>query len=145
MFEVLLEFCFFRPKEVRKVFFPGFESAHCGTREMGEAALTSAGLGRGVTRLSYIFTLSQLFFHNTEGRRRRKKLSRAQVWNEYRAFLCACVSVCVREQESPANKYIVSACINCFHNHLKYKSFACPETDLMSRREKEEEKKRRRN
>jgi hypothetical protein len=38
------------------------------------------------------------------------------------AFLCA----------SPANKYIVSACINCFHNHLKYKSFACPETNLMS-------------
>ena len=93
MFEVLLEFCFFRPKEVRKVFFPGFESAHCGTREMGEAALTSAGLGRGVTRLSYIFTLSQLFFHNTEGRRRRKKIEPGAGLKRISGFL-----MCVRER-----------------------------------------------
>ena len=110
-------------------------------QERWERQLSRALGSEGVWPDCLIFLLFRSYFSTTQKEEEEKKLSRAQVWNEYRAFLCACVSVCVREQESPANKYIVSACINCFHNHLKYKSFACPETDLMSRREKEEEKK----
>ena len=126
-----LRFCFFSPKEVRKVFFPGFESAHCGTREMGEAARASA-TQEGVWADCLIFLLFRSYFSTTQKEEKNWAKRRFET-NIGLSYVCVWASVC--DPVSPANKYIVSACINCFHNHLKYKSFACPETDLMSRRE----------
>jgi hypothetical protein len=60
----------FFQKRSGKYFSLVFESAHCGTRD-GRVSESGPAAGGGGSRLSYIFTLSQLFF---DRKKERKKI-----------------------------------------------------------------------